>query len=372
MASIFADGVEINIEEGHWRLYNLEGANSLSPFFDSVKGKGLLNYVSAFADARQLPGTVLASDYVRAVIAGYDEKRSRWVLGLHVQINVMDTPRFIQMVQWPLGDDDAHGAASHQAGRILAEYIGCPLKLFGPKKTPLARADGVYGPGGIDPLEVSHKTDTLEKHRVQFKAELLELPISGYGIWVGGNRHSVTVKLSKDAEQTAANGTMTKYRQVSVEKDGKLVRLVGQSGIFGALLSNERIFESDEVENIELRHTVVHNSSMQKDEDGFDLDVTTTHHMYGVYLNIEDESILLAQVAHIKQSEMVLHRVKTGVNAVGKDSYDPGKEMAYLRFHQKDQQKHDAKADFIESVSVILASALGRSVVKTEIGDQPM
>src|SRR4051812_43286809 len=206
MANLFADGIEINIEEGHWRLYNMEGANSLSPFFDVIKGKGLVNYAPAFGQAADLPGTVLACDYLHAVAVGYDVKRNRWVLGLHVQMNQMDAPRFVQLVQWSVGDEDKFGAVCHQTGRILAEYIGCPLKLFGPKKTSLTQQDGSYRRGATGSLEMTRKTDMLEKHRVQFKAELLELPITGNGLWVGGSRNSITLKINKEAEQDTHGG----------------------------------------------------------------------------------------------------------------------------------------------------------------------
>src|SRR5258708_6435633 len=54
MTTLFADDIEINIEEGHWRLFKLQGANSLHPFFDVLRGSGLIEYATAFGDARGL------------------------------------------------------------------------------------------------------------------------------------------------------------------------------------------------------------------------------------------------------------------------------------------------------------------------------
>ena len=106
MATLFADGVEISIEDGHWRLYNTEGANSLSPFFDALRGTGLINYVVGFGASRGLPGNVLATDYVKAIVVGFDERQRRWTLGLHIQQQPAEKPRFVELVHWPDGDSE--------------------------------------------------------------------------------------------------------------------------------------------------------------------------------------------------------------------------------------------------------------------------
>ncbi len=170
MANLFADGVEINIEDGHWRLYNTDGANSLSPFFDTLRGTGLMQYVPKFAEARGLPGTVLASDYIKAVVVGFDEQHKRWLLGLHLLVKDEEKPRFVELVRWPVGEDQEAATNSHQAGRILAEYIGAPLKLFGAKKTPLAQADGTKRPGVTGPLQPHHRVD-IDPQRIKLKVD---------------------------------------------------------------------------------------------------------------------------------------------------------------------------------------------------------
>src|SRR5258708_7307006 len=181
MTTLFADGIEINIEEGHWRLFKLQGANSLSPFFDVLRGTGLINYAPAFGDARGLPGTVLAGDYVKAVVVGFDERHNRWTLGLHVQTQIDPQARFVELVHWPVGDDEKFGAESHLAGRVLAEYATCPLKLFGAKKTPLNRPDGTLRSGVTGPLE-AHRREDMDLPRVRLKAEEIQLPITRSGI----------------------------------------------------------------------------------------------------------------------------------------------------------------------------------------------
>src|SRR5258707_4744949 len=176
MANFFADGVEINIEDGHWRLYNMQGVNSLSPFFDTLRGTGLLNYVAAYGQSRGLPGTVLAGDYVKAIVVGYDEKSQRWLLGLQLQMKELDKPRFVELVRWPAADNDEIAAESHQAGRILAEYIGCPLKLFGSKKAPMRRPDGTMRTGQTGMLEPLNRQD-IDPQRVRLQSEQIDLPM---------------------------------------------------------------------------------------------------------------------------------------------------------------------------------------------------
>src|SRR5258708_20189797 len=176
MTTLFADDIEINIEEGPWRLFKLQGANRLYPFFDVLRGSGLVEYAAAFGDARGLDGTVLAGDYVKAVVVGFDERHNRWTLGLHVQTQLDEKARFIELVHWAAGDDEKFGSESHLAGRVLAEYITCPLKLFGAKKSPLARPDGTKRPGVTGPLE-PHRPDDLHIPPVPLKPESFQLPL---------------------------------------------------------------------------------------------------------------------------------------------------------------------------------------------------
>jgi hypothetical protein len=368
MATLFADGVEINIEDGHWRIYNLEGANSLSPFFDVLRGTGLINYVTSFGDSRRLPGNVLATDYVKAVVVGFDERHNYWTLGLHIQDKPADKPRFVELVHWPAGESEKYGAESHQAGRILAEYTSCPLKLFGVKKAPVATPDKRSTMTG--PL-VPHRRSDIDVQRVRIKAETVKLPISMAGVWVGGARNNITLRVSRDADQAKNGIESPAYNQVVIDRESQTVRLLPPTGLLGVFLGPQgRTLKFQEVRNVELRQATTHESSIQKDEDGMAVDTTLTHHLYGVYLTIANESLLLIQMQHVRASELTRHRAKVGLSAVSKGSmYDAEQEMGYLRQHQADQNQQDAIQAFAESAAYVIATGLGRPLVLTETED---
>ncbi len=371
MTTIMADKVEINIEDGKWRLYNLEGANSLSPFFYTVRGTRLLYYVVRFGEARQLPGDVLSADYVKAVVVGFDEKSKRWLLGLQVQLTETEKPRFVELVHWPEGDEEQAGADGHKAGRILAEYIGCPLKLFGVKKATAAQstATGTL-PRVTGPLEPHRRVD-IEPQRARLKAEAIPLPISAGGLWLGAMRNGYTLRISKEAEQSKEPGEAPAYNQCVIDKESQTVRLMPQTGLLGAFLGPQgRSIKFSEVRNVELRHSLLHESSTRKDEDGLDVDITKTKELFGIYLTLADESLLLAQLQHVATSELTRHRAKTKTLMDG--DFNAENEMAYLRLHQREQKRHDEAVEFTESTAYVIAGAINRPLVKTEVGEEPV
>jgi hypothetical protein len=365
MVSIIAEEVEINIEEGKWRLYNLQGLNSLSPFFHTVRGTRLLNYVARFGEPRGLPGTVLSGDYVRSVIVGFDEKRKRWLLGIHVMMANEEKPRFVELVRWPEGETEQYGIDSHKAGRILAEYIGCPLKLFGVKKVVIAEG-AQRGPTG--PLEPHRRTD-LDPTRVRFRADSVQLPVQADGVWIGAVHNSLVLRLSKETEQVKTGGEAPAFSQCVIDKDARTVRLVPPTGLLGAFLGPQgRAIRFQDIRNVERRHTIVHESSLKKDADGTTTDVTQTKELFAIYLTLAEESVLLAQLRHVATSELARHRAKT--KTLLDTDYDAEQEMAYLRQHQADQQHHDQVAELAESAGLVIASAVGCPLVQTEIGDE--
>src|SRR5256885_1188314 len=118
MVNILTEDVEINIEDEKWRLYNLQGANSLTPFFYTVRGTRLLYYTTKFGEVRGMPGTVLSADYVQAVVAGFDEKSKRWLLGIQLMMDTEAKARFAELVRWPQGENEQYATEAHKAGRI--------------------------------------------------------------------------------------------------------------------------------------------------------------------------------------------------------------------------------------------------------------
>ncbi len=375
MTTLFADGVEINIEEGHWRLYNLEGSNSLSPFFDVLRGSGILSYTANFGKERSLPGTVLAGDYVKAVVVGFDEKGQRWMLGLHIAGPNDLQPRWSEVVHWPAGNDEKYATESHQAGRILAEYLACPLKLFGARQVPISGPDGRPRTGVTGPL-TTHQRQDVEAPRVRVKAQSIQLPIAKEGIWIGGAHDMIHWRIAKDSQHAKRAGNESDapaYSQGTIDQASQTVKLVPLTGLLGAFRGPQgRTIPFKQIKNVELRHTVIHESSITKDQDGMSVDQTRTNHLYGVYLTLPEESLLIAQLRHVVTSDLTRHRARTGISAVGKGSaYDAEAEMAYLRQHALDQQEHDETVIFAESLAVVMAAAVGRSLVKSEVEDMP-
>jgi len=365
MANLFADGVEINIEEGKWRLYNTEGANSLSPFFYVIRGTGLMNYVSRFGETRGLPGDVLSADYVQAVVVGFDEKVKRWRLGVQVQLRENEKPRFIELVHWPQGDDEQYATESHRAGKVLAEYLECPLKLYNVKNGNTTQGEGQTLKRTTGPL--STQQVDLDLHRVKLRAERVQLPISQDGLWIGGARNGISMRIPRAADAAAPGEETPVYNQCVINKDSHTVRLMPPSLLGGILGPAGRTIKFDAIQHVELRHVVLQKPSMVKEEDGLAVDLTQNNHLYSIYLTLGNEAVLLAQLRYAPRAVMAPQRVKAKTLIDG--DYNVEQQMAYLRQQQHDQQRHDKIVEFMDSAAFVVAAAVDRPLVKTDEDD---
>ena len=159
--SILAEGVEISIEDGYWRLY--ERSENLVPelLFEAIKGRGFLQYSSTFGQRVGLPGTKLSASYIRAVVIGYEPKTVRGMLGFHLSKSPDEKPHWFQLVRCESAPNQEYALDVQQAGRILAEYLGCPLKIFGVKRLP-------QQPKKTGPFE-KHTRKDVEPYQVQRK-----------------------------------------------------------------------------------------------------------------------------------------------------------------------------------------------------------
>jgi hypothetical protein len=369
MTTIVAEGVEINIENDYWRLFNATGPNSLMPFFHTFRGDGLLHYTAVFGEMRGLPGDVLAVDYVKAVVVGYDERRSRWTLGLHVAMSDTDKPRFAELVHWPAEQNPQYAIDSHTAGRVLAEYLSCPLRLFGVKKVAQA-------PGGVDaratvtgPL-VPHERIDMKESEVQLNARDVILPISLGGLWLGAvGTTNVTLRLPREAADKS-QGEVPAYNQCVFDKNTRTVRLIPPTGLLGAFFGAQgRIIKFEHIRNVELRHTLTHESSMAKDETGMAVDVTYTTHLFNVFLTLADESLMLLRLSHKTSSELRRRRFKiqppTQRSTEGREE-----DMKFLQEHQEDQRQFDQVNNFAGWAALVIAATTSRPLVKTTVGTE--
>ncbi len=365
MANLFADGVEINIEEGKWRLYNTEGANSLSPFFYVIRGTGLLNYVSRFGESRGLPGDVLAADYVQAVVVGFDDKIKRWRLGVQVLLKEGEKPRFVELVHWPQGDDEQYATESHRSGHVLADYLECPLKLYNVKNGNNAQGEGRTPKRTTGPL--SAQQVDLDLHRVKLRAERIQLPITQDGLWIGSARNGISMRIPRSADSGVPGEEAPVYNQCIINKDTQTVRLMPPSLLGGILGPAGRTIKFEAIRHVELRHAVIQKPSMMKDEDRLAVDLTQNSHVYTIYLTLGNEAVLLAQLQHTPKAEMAPQRVKA--KTLVDNDYNVEQQMAYLRQQQQEQQQHDKISEFMDSASFVIAAAVNRPLIKIDLDD---
>ena len=365
MTVISAENVEISVRDGTWRL--LTSGQSLTPetVFQVMRGGGVMEYTDAFGRAHKLPGTVLSVSYVRAVVIGYEEKSQRWQLGFHVARTEEEKARWLELVRWPSGDNELYASSAQQAGRELAEHIGCPLKIFGakklPQRPPSSRRTGVTGP--LTP----HKREDIGPQRVKLYAQSVTLPVQYPGIWLGRARGEVTLRLAKDVVDRSGGKIAPSFNQCVIDPDKGVIRLLPPTGLLGSLFGGPqgREIKTNTVHNLELRHTVTRDFVSQNDSDGTLLEVTHIRYTWEIHLTLTDESILLAQTTHMTSSDLSRQRGTVG----NKFSVNAQAGIEYLRQHQEDQEAYEAAETFARTVAVVIASTLGVRLVKTEINE---
>jgi len=364
MTTISAQDVEIVIEDGIWQL--LPGGDVLSPrpLFQVAHGAGVLEYTPDFGEAHNLPGTVLSIEYIRAAVIGYDEKSRSWLLGFHVARSADDKARWLELVRWPPGDNTLYGSAAQQAGRQLAEHLGCPLKIFGAKKPSQKPADSPARSGATGPL-VPHKREDIGPQRVKLFAQSVKLPVQYPGIWLGHARSGVTLRLAKDMVSSKRGSVAPSFNQCMIDPEQRKIRMVPPTGLLGAFFGGQQAREIDtvDVRNVELRLTISYDYVSEKDSGNMVTEVTYTTYTWGVYLTLPDESLLLAQTDHATSSELSRKRAMVG----NKFSIDSKAGIEYLRQHQADQEAYEAAETFARTVAIVIASTLGTHLVKTQV-----
>ncbi len=365
MTVISAENVEISIHDGTWRL--ISSSQSLTPetLFQVMRGGGVMEYTDAFGRAHNLPGTILSVGYVRAVVIGYEEKAQCWKLGFHVARSEQEKARWLELVRWPSSDNELHASSAQQAGRELAEYLGCPLKIFGakklPQRPPSSKRSGITGP--LTP----HKREDIGPQRVKLFAQSVNLPVQYPGIWLGRARGEVTLRLAKEVVDRSGGRIAPSFNQCIIDPEKGMIRLIPPTGLLGGLFGGPqgREIRAEAVQNVESRHTVTRDFVSQKDSDGTMVEITHIHYTWEIYLTLPDEVIFLAQTTHSTSSELSRKRGTTG----DKFSVNTQASIEYLRQHQEDQEAYETAETFARTVAVVIASTLGVRLVKTEINE---
>jgi hypothetical protein len=368
MTTIQAEAVEISIREGVWRLTPTDDeALSTHPIFHVTRGAGVMEYTPDFGESHKLPGTVLSLEFVRAVVIGYEEKERRWLLGLHVSRREEEKARWLEIVRWPPGDNELYAAAVQQAGRELAEHIGCPLKIFGIKKLPQKITGTSLRSGVTGPL-VPHKREDIGPQRVKLFAQSVKLPIQYPGIWLGQGRNGITLRLAKDVSPAKAGTIAPPFNQCVIDPEQGTIRLLPPTGLLGAFFGGQqgRLIKIGHVRNVELRHNIAREHVPQPEGADMITEVTYITYSWGVYLTLPDESLLLAQTTHATSSDLSRKRALVG----DKFSVDSKAGIEYLRQHQADQEAYENAETFARTVAVVIASTLGVHLVKTQVEEE--
>jgi len=363
MTSLHADGLEIVLNDESFQLLpGDEDRLTRYPLFEALRGAGVLDYAADFGAAHHLPGTVLSVEKVRDVVIGCEPKAQRWLLGLHVQLDRDAKAQWVELVRWPLGEDALYGRAAQQAGRHLAEMVGCPLKIFGAKKLPEAGPIAAPRSGITGPVE-PHTREDITPERVRVYANSVRFPVQYPGMWLGQAKDGVTLRLAKDVSKGKRAETPS-YSQCTVNPESGQIKLVPPTGLLGAFFGGPqgRTIPVSQTSNVELRLSIGRESVSQQAQDMI-TEVTHTTYTWGVYLTLKDESLLLAQTAHATSSELSRQRAMAG----DKFAVDPRATMEYLRLHQADQDAYEAAETFAHTVAVVLARALNTRVVKTQV-----
>ncbi len=363
MAVIRAHDMEISIEDGFWRLYQKSDRFTPPLQFESLQGSGVIQYKSDFGTKIGLPGTKLATNFVRAVVVGYEKNTLRWRLGLHVANTPEEKPRWVPLVSWDKAPNDQYAAQVQQAGRALAEYIGCPLKIFGVKKIS-ARATG--------PLE-EHSRKDIDAYAVQQNARRIDLPIENQGsILTEGRNNGLNLRIARDVASQHGGKDAPAYQQCEIDPKKESIKLVPPTGLLGAFFGGTRGREIafKTVRNVELRHVIEVLSSARPDEKdlGMLTEVSTILHSWRIYLTLRDESLLLAMTSHKTSSDLTRQR-GTGVTDK-KSTTEYRFNVGYYQQLEKDQKTKEAAERWAERAAISVAAALNVNLVITQVGKE--
>ncbi|MCB9435548.1 MAG: hypothetical protein H6673_00965 [Anaerolineales bacterium] len=362
MPTISAQDMDIEINDGVWRLYPKAERLKPSILFETVQGSGLLNYKSAFGDAIGLPGNRLSTAYVRAVVVGYEPKSLRWLLGLHIADNPEEKPRWVSLVRWEQAPNHKYANDAQQAGRALAEFIGCPLKIFGVKKIPTVRPTG--------PLE-QHERQDVDVENTKARAQKVILPLEYEGLWLGESRSKgLTLRVPKHGAVSQAGQIAPAYQLCEVDTTKALIKLVPPTGLLGGFFGGPRGREISfkQVRNIEVRHMVETISDTRKDdENNMLVEVSTVTHSWRVYLTLRDENILLAITQHTTTSDLNRRRTEASMTSTGVIDYQAN--VSHYRRLEEDQRLMRLAAYWSESAAYVLAAAMERPVAFTKVGN---
>lgn len=356
MTSIRSTNMEIEVSEHTWRLYDFY---ALSPQFEVVRGGGVLRYMGKFGETQGLPGTQLSAQYIRAVVVGFDSNTKFWRLGLHISEFPGQKPSWVELTHWDAENANQAREDVQKVGRILAEFIGVPLKLFGIKKAPNEQKTGPLTP---------HRRHDIPAHSVKAMAQNIHLPLEYPGMWLGAGRSGVILRLDKRFIGDKAGEVAPAYQMCEVDMDKKMVKLLPPTGLLGTFFSTPgRQIPFSEIRNVEYRYSLLETSKISENrEDNMMTEILTRHHIWEIFITSEGEALLLARATHVADSELDRRRIEDIAGT--KFDTDFGAAVDHYRQHAQDQRDMDEAQQWAKSVAMVIASDIGTKLVEIEIG----
>lgn len=364
MKTFSADGIDIRIESGAWQI--IDSIDSVLPLvhYEMKYGSGVMQYTGSYAAASGLPGTQLSTSHVQAVVVGFQAQESRWLLGLHVSPDFESKPKWMQLVAWQRSPNTRHATEAQESGRILAEYIGCPLKIFGVKKMPTSRDTG--------PLE-RHTRNDIDAETVSIRAARMTYPGTHRDMkFEDGRAGGYHIRIGRDAISDAREAPA--YHHIEIDPRKAAIKLIPPTGLLGGLFTGPRGREIGfkQIRNVELRHVIIYDSKVVKSDDSIDsrqglmTEELTAHNEWRIYLTVPNESILLASTIHNSDSELSRQRAQAKSQTNKLDFHD---NVDYYRRLTEEQEAIDAAKTWSERAAYLIASAIGCRLVETQVGD---
>ena len=349
----------LQIEEITWRLYKETNDLSSELILEMKNGSKVLRYRGDYGEYVGLPGDTLSTAFVKAVVVGYKADDLQWLLGLHVSDDETAKPTWIKLIAWKRAPNTRYVAEAQEAGRILADYIGCPLKLFGVKKLPKVSKTG--------PLE-KHQRQDIEAHVVSVRASKMYKPSTYLDMrFEERNEQHIAIRIGKSA--AAHLKDEPPYQNIDFDGKKEVVRMLPQTGLLGGIFSGARGQEIpfQRIRNIEIRHIIRQESKMNKnDDDNFLTEELITFYEWRMYITVPNEHILVAATQHQSSSNLSRQRAESDKT----DRLDYSSNVSYYRRLKDDQAQKEKAKEWITQAAYHIAALIGCRLVETQLGSE--
>lgn len=358
MKTFDVKNMTIEVENGVWRIVTNTDSFMPTLILEAKNGSGVIRYRGDYAEHVGLPGDAMATSHVHAVVVGYKSTDLQWLLGLHITDDTEVKPRWVQLVAWKKAPNTRYATDAQEAGRILAEFIGCPLKIFGIKKMPNTAHTG--------PLE-QHERHDIDRDTVEFRAAKMVYPGDYMDMkFEDRGNNGISLKVGKNAASAVKESPP--YQNIEIDTRRETVKMFPPTGLLGAFLGGAkgREIPFNMVRNVEFRYIVRHDSTVSAEDSDNNMmtEETTTNFEWRIYLTIPNESILLTATSHQMSSQLTRNRAMKG-NTERLNYVD---NVNYYRQLEVDQEARETARHWAERAAYIIASTIGCRLVETQVG----